>query len=252
MGPDDRSVFVSAYVKRHSGLNDTYGADAIYLLKPDTNATTHWVDLGDHRAIDVGQSTIPTNAARDMTGSTLQSADPIFAEVGKYGIGDIETNGADTLYVTNLFQRTVHAIPIPADGSAPTTSSTLGMPGSAVTCTNGTARPFALAYQDGYVYSGLVCDAATGTTADLDAYVVRTTGDGTLDPGGPQGSTSTTNKGAVYTRSTSPTRPRFSTSGTSGTTRLTRRGTWATNSSATRTRRLIVRPTPDVLRHRVR
>ena len=170
--PITKRVFVSAYVKRHAGLNDTYGADAIYVMNPATNATTHWVDLGSV-GIDAGQSTIPLNAARNIVSGSLLSQDPIFGEVGKTGIGDIETNGVDTLYLTNLYQRTVHSVPIAANGAAPTTSTNLGLPGSAVTCTNGTARPFALTYQDGYLYSGIVCDAATGTTADLAAYVVR-------------------------------------------------------------------------------
>ncbi len=196
--PVTRSVFAASYVKRHAGLNDTYGADALYKMDPDTDTTTHWVDLYDDLGIDVGQADIPSNAVRDLVPWRLQSADPIFDEVGKRGIGDIETNGSDTLYVTNLYQLTVHAIPIPADGSAPTSSSSLGLPGSAISCTNGTARPFALAYQDGYLYSGVVCDAASGTVADLDAYVVRTTGDGTWTQVGPRIDLDYPQKGQVF------------------------------------------------------
>lgn len=179
-------VYLSSYVKRHAGLVDANGADAVYRMNPGTNTTEHWFDLAT-LGIDVGQASVPTNATRGITNSSLLSTDAtVFSQVGKYGIGDVETNGLDTLYVTNLFGRTVHSIPIPADGADPVTQTSLGLPSSAVTCTNGTGRPFGLGYNDGMLYAGVVCDAASGTTANLDAYVVRHTGGTTWEQVGPR------------------------------------------------------------------
>jgi protocatechuate 3,4-dioxygenase beta subunit len=194
--PVNARVYTAAYVKRHAGLSSN-GIGAVYSMNPATNTTAFWFNVTS-LGIDVGQNNynganpFPTNAARGLTANSVYSEDPIFDEVGKYGIGDIDTNDVDTLYLTNLYGRTVHALPIPVGGGAPTSQTSLGMPGSAVTCNagTGTARPFALTYKDGYVYAGVVCDAATGVRADLDAYVVRTpatgAGSGTWAQFGPR------------------------------------------------------------------
>ncbi|MBL0145600.1 MAG: hypothetical protein IPP48_07420 [Chitinophagaceae bacterium] len=55
--------------------------------------------------------------------------------------------------------------------AAPTLISNVAL--SMTPCTNGTFRPWATKYFEGQLYIGGVCDAGTGTAANLQAYVYR-------------------------------------------------------------------------------
>ena len=149
-------TFASAFVKRHSGLG-TGGIGAIYLVDPNAAiAPTLWLDVETLSGVDVGS--IATNATRGLTTATASSIDATaFAKVGKEGIGDIDiSEDGKTLYVMNLFQKTVLEI----DVATKTLKNTYSVPDPGCGA-NGTYRPFATKVYRGNLYIGVVCSGET-------------------------------------------------------------------------------------------
>lgn len=192
--PGTRRVFHSAYVRRHAELYEVGGAPkpaALFVTTPvGTTAsagvggtTSFLVDLetlmsGDQfsNSNPAGPGFVPSNADRNIALMANGSADGgadndgvdsdlvsghdgVFEEVGKTGIGDIETDGRGNLWVVSLYDRNLYQVTMPASG-APTTMVSLGDISSGVSCTNGSARPFSVKLWRGSLYMGVVCDGA--------------------------------------------------------------------------------------------
>ncbi len=171
-----KSVFSSAFVKRHSGLG-TGGAGAIYMTRPGSGTTTLFTSLPTAAtAISAaslsGNTVVGTNAARGLpAATTTQNHDPVtFDQVGKAGLGDLEMSEDGTqLYVVNLGDRRLYQIPIINPTSInPTAGTPTSFSLPAVTQTAGSVfRPFALKYYRGLVYiGGVTTNEAVSTTVN--------------------------------------------------------------------------------------
>ena len=188
--PRSRRVLSTAYVRRAAGMYESGGVPrpgAMFITTPaGTKAsegvggsTSFLVDLetllaGDQFSNPTAPASgvanagftgyIPTNAVRGVSlgidSDVAAGADGVYEEVGKTGIGDIDTDGAGNVYVVSLYTRHLYKVVIPADGSAPTQMSSVGSIIQTVTCTNGTGRPFGVTYWRGNLYMGVVCDGS--------------------------------------------------------------------------------------------
>jgi hypothetical protein len=154
-------LYAAAFLKRHAELGEG-GLGAIYRidrnLPPGDNVSllATVADAGD------------LNGKRpDNADNNYFLADPIFDEVGKMGLGDLEISADEsTLYTVNLAARTLVEIPI--DQPAPVSLGLIPQPG----CAGGVGRPFALALRGHLLFVGGVCTAEQGgAPADLRAYV---------------------------------------------------------------------------------
>jgi len=174
---ETESLFTTAFLKRHAGLGSE-GLGGIYLTDMATNVTTPYIDLADFgitlaSAADltaINNRNLPADA---VTASTDADA---FDLVGKVGLGGATASpDGETLYVTNLYDKSLIAINIgnPAKpGSSITAADITSYPMPLPTCTNGEARPWSSNYYNGKVYVGLVCSGENGgSAADLSAHV---------------------------------------------------------------------------------
>ena len=98
-----------------------------------------------------------------------------FSKIGTISYGDIEYEpGTDLLWTVNLFERTL--LSIESAGGAPgevNAYDILSLPG-VPTCTNGELRPWAVNFNRGVGYLGVVCDAsASQDIADLMGFILR-------------------------------------------------------------------------------
>ena len=159
--PSTTTTYAASYVKRHAGLLGNAG---------DVYAVTNGTATLLATVPNVGFSA--TNATRGLAGLTDPSADQeAFAAVGLQGLGGMDISGDEsTLYVVNLFDKNIY--PIATSNGA--VGSPIALP--AISCTNGQVRPFGLTWRAGSIYVGAVCDAASGTGANLSATVVAYNG----------------------------------------------------------------------------
>jgi hypothetical protein len=112
------TVFTAAFVKRHVGLGSINGASStsggIYAFDRTTYALSPWLDVNSFAGINTGTD------PRTEEGSTLPAARAnqnydvlAFSEIGKRGLGGMAITEDDkTLYVMNLYQRSLLAIDI--------------------------------------------------------------------------------------------------------------------------------------------
>lgn len=160
------SFFAAAYVKRHTGLGPGAGGQpstgGIYRVTR-TGVVNLLVDL-QANGLNTGVNPHPPTGAPNLDWLIDLNA---FDAVGKSGLGDLDiSEDASTLYAVNMNLRTLVSIPVANPAGA--VNIALPNPG----CNNGQHRPFGLGVKQGVVYIGGVCDAAAGTAADLDAYVL--------------------------------------------------------------------------------
>ncbi|MFK7937627.1 MAG: SdrD B-like domain-containing protein [Saprospiraceae bacterium] len=175
-------LFTSAFAKRHVALgSDNLGAIFTVDVTDPDNATVATLVNVNNIGINVG--TLPDNATRGLGPDPASpSNDPdAYDAIGKRGIGAIVlSEDENTLWLTNLNDGLVYSIDLTdyyANGTTPTSSEVNSFTiNAASACTNGTLRPFAINLYRGDIYVGAVCDAASGTAADLSAKVFRLTG----------------------------------------------------------------------------
>ena len=189
--PGVTAFYASAYVRRHTRMYESAGSPRPGAIFKMTSAGTSF--LVDLEALEAGDqfsnSTagafghIPSNADRKITnpqdiihGNAVVVTDygtaGVFEEVGAAGIGDIDMDDAGNLYVVSLYTKHLYKVPMPADGSAPSTVIDLGDVTVPVTCTNGDPRPFGLQPWRGQVYVGITCDGSGDEGAsDPDANI---------------------------------------------------------------------------------
>ncbi len=168
-------IFSAAFLKRHAGLGPL-GLGGIYASDPSALTTNSFIDVAT-LGIDVGQASVPSNAARGLDPSkVLPNHDTaVFSLVGKVGIGGLDlSEDGNTLWMVNLHDKKIYSINIAgynANNTLPTAanvaSATIPNPG----CTGGGSRPFALKVHNGSVFVGTVCDGSSGTRSDLKATI---------------------------------------------------------------------------------
>ncbi len=157
--PQDDSVYAGSLVKRHTELGPSGNPTTIYRIDPSNNVTEFFTT--DANAVD------PHSGQNDGWELDVEA----FDDVGKAGLGDIAiSHDGSTLYVVDLGQKELVAIPINADGSANAggvvrtaiTAAGLGAP-----CIEDDLRPFGLGIDtDGSVLVSATCTAES-TTAGL-------------------------------------------------------------------------------------
>ncbi len=168
-----KKVFTAAFLKRFSGLGSE-GLGGIYVtdVSNATSTNTALVNLADF-GIDVG-----TVSSRDLPPDVGQASrdDDAFSKVAKVGLGDIDISGdGNTLWTVNLHTKELISIDISnyiANGTPINASNiqqySIPNPG----CSFDDHRPFALAFNEGSVYIGMVCSGETSKNrTDLTASV---------------------------------------------------------------------------------
>ncbi len=163
----NKVLYSAAVLKRHIPLGPS-GLDAIYTVDPfsGTPNATPWIELTDDLGIAVSPITAEpqyhTNVDRGL--SVYSQNDPdAFQDAGKVGLGDIELSvDRQTLYVVNLFDKTLYAI----NTATKTISGTYPIPNPG--CSNGEARPWAVGEYEGKIFVGVTCDGgSSGNPANL-------------------------------------------------------------------------------------
>jgi len=160
------NYFLSSHMKRHSGFGPGAGGQpssgVIYRVTPAA-AVSILVDL-NAIGINTGADPHPPTGSPGLDWQIDAASYPL---VSKMSLGDLDISEDDRfLYTVNLFSRSLVRVPI----AAPNTATQIGIPNPG--CVNGQHRPFGLGIEDTLIYIGIICDASTGTTANLDAYVV--------------------------------------------------------------------------------
>lgn len=170
-----KSLFASAFMKRHSGFGPG-GTGAIYKVdRSDLNnpVVSMFVDL-QALGIDTG-----TDPHAGLTGNARvpNYDDASFAQVGKISLGDMDISRDEkTLYVMNLKDKTLYSIFIDNPARVPTAADVTAYPVPNPGCSNGDYAAFAVKVHDA-VYVGVNCTAETSQNqADLRAYILRLDG----------------------------------------------------------------------------
>lgn len=185
-----RTALVAAVMKRHTGFGPG-GPGAIYRVDLTNSARngTLLVDLNTLGIPGAFAGNDPRTPGDLSATATTPNHDPAaFDAVGKLSLGGIDLSEDErTLWVMNLYARTLLEIRVGVPAATPTaadvTVHTLPDPG----CSDGVFRPWAVKVHDGKVYIGGVCSGETPTPpatknsdrSDLRAYVY------VHDPAGP-------------------------------------------------------------------
>ena len=164
-----QQLYSAALAKRHVGYGPL-GTGGIYRTNWQTRTTTNWLDLKT-----LGIPTGDDNHEGLKAAIDSSNIDGKFmADVGKLSLGGMDiSEDAQTLYVMNLFNRTLYGIKLPADTAAlPTAADVTSFKVPTSGCSGGNGRPFAVKVYGDKVYVGMVCDAQDSqSTHDLTASV---------------------------------------------------------------------------------
>jgi hypothetical protein len=189
-----KKLFASAVVRNYFGnktdaTNGDSGFDDIYSLtfadaNPVFPPTASTATLTQGATIDLSSLGVTMGADPrfnfTITGSAQYvDSNNLYRKVGKIGIGDIDiSTDGDTLFVVNMNAAAPTLVILNVSTATASLIGNIAMPNPG--CTNGTFRPWAVKYFEGKVYIGGVCDASTGTAANLQAYVYRYDGGSTF------------------------------------------------------------------------
>ena len=170
-----QTLLAAAVVRRHSGFGPG-GIGAIYAV--DLSGGTRSVLL-DLNTVGYSVGTLPPrNLPPD---SADENHDPdAFDAVGKLGIGGISlSEDEETLWVMNLFSRSLLEIRVGVPATTPTAADITVHPVPDPGCTSGVFRPWAVKTYRGQVYIGGVCSGELPyvgknvDTSHLQAYIYR-------------------------------------------------------------------------------
>lgn len=174
-----KTLFNSAVIRNYFGtLADGYDDIYTFSFNDPNGDVAPIATLTPGTTIDLGNLGVAMGADPRL-GFTITGTNPyvdsnnLYRKVGKIGIGDIEVStDGDTLFVVNMNAAAPSlAIVHVKNPAVPALVANVPMPDPG--CTNGVFRPWAVKYYQGHAYIGGVCDASTGTAANLQAYVYR-------------------------------------------------------------------------------
>ncbi len=165
-------VFAGAHTKRHTAFPngpDDVGPDRIWVMDTTTGSGArvfYTAEAGDD--------------AHDYT--NLLVDETVWDAVGRTGWGDLELSEDETvLYAVNLFDRSIHVIPLVTAGDTVSAGAATTLPfASADTdCSNGDWVPGGLLAHDGTLYASVTCTAQTsGLRSDLEGFIYAIDGAG--------------------------------------------------------------------------
>ncbi len=152
----NKTLYASAVVRRHSELG-TLGTGGIY--KIDSN--------GNIEPFVTVKNTGTINNNRNLSNDTTQpSHDPIFDEVGRVGLGDIDISTDGTkLYTINLNTNQLVEIDIKSKEQK---AYDIGNPFSS--CPNNDVKSWGIGQNNGKVYVGSVCTTSTAEGAYISEF----------------------------------------------------------------------------------
>lgn len=155
-------LFAATFLKRHvgfgpGGIGAIYAVDGACFADEGATPTSVWLDVNSLPGVDVGTLNRPDLGPNS---TDLSFDTEAYGGVGKLGLGGLAISEDErTLYVVNLFQRTVLAIDIDSKTLVAEYPVDIGLD-----CVGGVARPFAVNYFRGELYVGVTC------TAELDPF----------------------------------------------------------------------------------
>jgi uncharacterized repeat protein (TIGR01451 family) len=160
------TLYAASYLKRHVAFQ-VDGPGAIYALAPGGGIST----LTVLPAAAPGEQLHTDGTAypdRPFINPWLIDSES-YALVGTRSLGDMTMSEDDnTLYVINLFDRSLYAVPVDNPGAR----TSVPLPTNLPNCAAVDARPFAVEQQDGRIYVGITCTAeSTQNRSQLAAYV---------------------------------------------------------------------------------
>lgn len=176
-----QTVFTSALMKRHVGFG-RLGTGGIYTMdysNPGATEAEGWLnlnDLGINTGTDPRTGTEPNKLVGDFNQPSFDSL--AYDGVGKIGIGDIDfSEGGDTLWVVNLFDKKLYALPVGNPAQIPAAPAVKSYQVTDPGCDSGDYVPWGIEVHDGEVYVGVICTAQTsGDATDLRAHMMRLDG----------------------------------------------------------------------------
>ena len=155
-----QSLYVASVLRRHAGFGPL-GMGGIYRVDFSSGmpVASNFVDV---TSLGIPVGTDPrTVAGEDPPGNGLTGNEPgldnlTYEQVGKVGLGDIDIEEeTGRLWVMSLSDRTLYALDIGPSGVVPASATAYALP--AVSCTDGTFRPWAVKSYLGRIYIGGVC-----------------------------------------------------------------------------------------------
>ncbi|MEM1324942.1 MAG: SdrD B-like domain-containing protein [Bacteroidota bacterium] len=182
---EESLLYASAFLKRHVGLpndatNPANGAlGAIYSISLPNGSPQLFIDL---TALGFDLGMIANDATRGLGAPADPSRDTdAYDKVGTVGFGDLDiSDDGQFLFTVNLNTKTLLKIPTTNPTAANIESFQIPDPGCAPTTAS--FRPFAVAYHNGEVYVGGICDARGGSKSNLSAYIYKFNPDDNSQP----------------------------------------------------------------------
>ncbi len=175
--PQTNTIYVSAFIKRHSGLGP-HGTGAIYKIDPlgitppslfvDLNALFGANTAGVNPHPFTPASTCPSGSGSSNFACWFNDV-ATWDAVGRQGLGDLDiSEDGAYLYVMNMTNKTVYRIPTTAPTAANITTYPFPttLPGVTIPCGSPIqVRPMGLGVRGGRVFAGAICTEEVSTPA---------------------------------------------------------------------------------------
>ncbi len=158
------TTLATSFVKRHTQLGPTDNPTTIYAVDAAGN-------VGPWLTVD-GSASDPHSGATDGWLRDFES----FDDVGREGLGDIEVSpDGSTVYTVDLGRKLLVQIPVNADGSAGSPSTTpITQASTGAPCADADIRPFGLGFDGNTLLVGVTCSAeSTVAASDYPADIVN-------------------------------------------------------------------------------
>ncbi|SIO38336.1 Cna protein B-type domain-containing protein [Singulisphaera sp. GP187] len=169
--PKTSTVYAAAFFKKHTDFGPG-GAGAIYQIPVTYNPATGAFTATGVPTVLTTLASASANAHNTADFNT-DNGNAGWDAVGTSSLGGTAVSAdGSTLYVMNLADKSLYAIPLANPGAA--TAYPVPIPADATGTNGADIRPFAVTVHNGQVYIGMVNSAqSTQNAADLHSYVYR-------------------------------------------------------------------------------
>ncbi|MCU0467967.1 MAG: hypothetical protein MUF58_05145, partial [Arcicella sp.] len=161
-----KTLFTTAFMKRHSGFGPQGIAGLYVIQNADNNGSGYTITgINLQTALGINAGTQPTrNLQTNKTSPSDDGGNAVFNAVGKMSFGDCElSTDGNTLYITNLFDKKIYVLNV-TNPTSPSLITSYSVPNPGCTGTNEYA-PFGLKFYRGKLYVGVVCTAESSQPA---------------------------------------------------------------------------------------